>query len=70
MAKVMGFPSSSVCGRRLSVVGLLFSRPQRSAHRPAPLNPEEWSGHMLKDVGLSDRGWTERLPSRQAWLPR
>jgi hypothetical protein len=71
MAKVIGFPSSSVCGRgRLSVVGLLFGRLQRSAHRPAPLNPEEWSDRMLKDIGLSDQGWTERLPSRQVLPPR
>ncbi|HKF60821.1 MAG TPA: hypothetical protein VKB42_05640 [Dongiaceae bacterium] len=70
MAKVIGFPSSSVCGRRLSVVGLLFSRLQRSAHRPAPLNPEEWSDRMLKDIGLSDQAWSERLPSRDPWLPR
>jgi len=70
MAKVIGFPSSSACGRRLSVVGFLLSRLQRAEHRPAPLNPEEWSGHMLKDIGLSDQGWTARLPSRQPWPPR
>ena len=71
MAKVIGFPSSSVCGRRrLSVVGLLFGRLQRSSHRPAPLNPEEWSDRMLKDIGLSDRDWAGTLPSRQPWLPR
>jgi len=71
MAKVIGFPSSSVCGRRrLSVVGLLFGRLQRSSHRPAPLNPEEWSDRMLRDIGLSDQGWTERLPSRQVLPPR
>jgi len=71
MAKVIGFPSSSVCGRRrLSVVGFLLSRLDRRSARPARLRPEEWSDRMLKDIGLADRGWTERLPSRQVLPPR
>ena len=71
MAKVISFSSSSVCGRpRLSVVGFLLSRLDRRAGRPAQLKPEEWSGRMLKDIGLSDQGWTERLPSRQVLPPR
>ena len=70
MAKVIGFPSSSVCGRRLSVVGFLLSRLQRSEHRPAPLNPEEWSDRMLKDIGLSDQDRAGMLPSWRYWLPR
>jgi hypothetical protein len=33
--------------------------------RPAPrLNPEEWSGHMLRDIGLPDH-LAQDLPSRQ-----
>ena len=35
--------------------------------RPARLNPEEWSGHMLRDVGLPDR-LAEGLPSRQQMI--
>ena len=71
MAKVIGFPSSSVCGRRrLSVVGLLFGRLQRSAHSPARLNPEEWSDRMLKDIGLSDQDRAGMLPSWRYWPPR
>ena len=70
MAKVIGFSSSSVCGRRLSVIGFLLSRLQRSEPRPAPFYPEEWSDRMLRDIGLSDRDSAERLPSRQPWLPR
>ena len=70
MAKVIGFPSSSVCGRRLSVIGFLLSRLDRRAGQPARLRPEEWSDRMLKDIGLSDQDWSERLPSRQPWLPR
>ena len=35
--------------------------------RRAPrLNSEEWSGHMLRDVGLPDR-FADGLPSRQ-WM--
>ena len=70
MAKVIGFPSSSVCGRRLSVVGFLLSRLDRREGKPAMLRLEEWSDRMLKDIGLADRGWTERLPSRQVLPPR
>jgi hypothetical protein len=70
MAKVIGFPSSSVCGRRLSVVGFLLSRLERRAGRPARLRPEEWSERMLKDIGLSDQDRANMLPSRRHWLPR
>ena len=70
MAKVIGFPSSSVCGRRPSVVGFLLSRLDRRAGQPARLRPEEWSERMLKDIGLSDRDRAGTLPSRQPWLPR
>ena len=71
MAKVIGFPSSSVCGRRrLSVVGFLLNRLDRRSAQPARLRPEEWSDRMLKDIGLSDRDWAGTLPSRQPWLPR
>ena len=70
MAKVIGFPSSSVCGRRLSVVGFLLSRLDRRSAQPARLRPEEWSDRMLKDIGLSDRDRAGTLPSRRSWLPR
>jgi hypothetical protein len=70
MAKVIGFPSSSVCGRRLSVVGFLLSRLDRRAGRPARLKPEEWSERMLKDIGLSGQDWAGTLPSWRHWPPR
>ena len=71
MAKVIGFPSSSVCDRRrLSIVGFLLGRLDRRAGRPARLKPEEWSDRMLKDIGLSDQDWAGTLPSRRPWPPR
>lgn len=70
MAKVIGFPSSSVCGRRLSVIGFLLSRLDRRAGQPAMLRPEEWSERMLKDIGLSDQDRAGMLPSRRYWLLR
>ena len=71
MAKVIGFSPSSACGaRRLSVLGRLLKHLDRTVRRPAQLNPEEWSEHMLRDVGLSDARWAETLPSRQPWPPR
>ena len=33
----------------------LLARLGTGSRRPARLNPEEWSGHMLRDVGLPDR---------------
>ena len=47
-----------------------LSRLDRRSAQPARLRPEEWSDRMLKDIGLADRGWTERLPSRQVLPPR
>ena len=70
MAKVIGFPSSSVCGRRLSVVGFLLSRLDRREGKPAMLRLEEWSDRMLKDIGLSDQDRAGMLPSWRHWLPR
>ena len=71
MAKVIGFSPSSACSaRQLSVLGRLLRHMDRAVRRPGQLNPEEWSEHMLRDVGLSDARWTETLPSRQPWPPR
>jgi hypothetical protein len=71
MAKVIGFfPSAVRSRRRLSVLGLLLGGIGRGARRPAPLNPEEWSGHMLRDIGLSDQRGAGTPPSRQPWPPR
>jgi hypothetical protein len=68
MAKVIGFFPSSACGaRRLSVVGRLLRHLDGATQPPAQLNPEEWSDHMLRDIGLSDQRWAETLPSRRPW---
>jgi hypothetical protein len=45
----------------------LLARLATGPRRPTRLNPEEWSGHMLRDVGLSDRP-AEGLPSRQQMI--
>ena len=45
----------------------LLARLGTGSRRPARLNPEEWSGHMLRDVGLPDR-LAEGLPSRQQMI--
>jgi hypothetical protein len=45
----------------------LLARLGRAPRRPARLNPEEWSGHMLRDVGLSER-LAEDLPSRRQMI--
>jgi hypothetical protein len=68
MAKVIGFfPSFAGGRRRISFIGLLQGGLDRAAHRPARLNLEEWSGHMLRDIGLSDQRRAETPPSRQPW---
>ena len=45
----------------------LLVRLGTGSRRSARLNPEEWSGHMLRDVGLPDR-LAEGLPSRQQMI--
>ena len=45
----------------------LLARLGAGPRRPARLNPEEWSGHMLRDVGLPDR-LAEGLPNRQQMI--
>ena len=58
MAKVMGVvPISTHSASRLSVVRRLLGRIAGGAHRPTRLYTEQWSEHMLRDVGLS--GLTE-----------
>jgi hypothetical protein len=65
MAKVIqGFSYAPRNQGWLAGIQGLLLRLGRGTRRPARLNPEEWSGHMLRDVGLSDRR-AEGLPSRQ-----
>jgi hypothetical protein len=70
MAKVIQCTSYAPQGSRwLTGLRGLVARLGSSSHRAAKLNPEEWSGHMLRDVGLPDR-FAEDLPSRQrmVWM--
>ena len=54
-------------GGWLSGVQHLLARLATGPRRPARLNPEEWSGHMLKDVGLPDQ-LADGLPSRRPMI--
>jgi hypothetical protein len=68
MAKVIQRFSYAPQGRGwLSGFRGLLAHLVKGPRRPARLNPEEWSGHMLRDVGLSDR-LAEGLPSRQQMI--
>ena len=54
MAKVMGLvPLSTHAARRPSVLRRLLSRIAGGRRRPSRLYAEQWSEHMLRDVGLS-----------------
>ena len=68
MAKVIGFFSpAKPSSRTLSPIRRLLALLGTSARRPARLNPEEWSGHMLKDIGLSSHR-PDEFPSRQQMI--
>jgi hypothetical protein len=64
MAKVIQQVSYAPQGSGwLSGLRGLLTRLSTGPRRPGRLNPEEWSGHMLKDVGLPE-SLAEGLPSR------
>jgi hypothetical protein len=68
MAKVIQrFSYAPQGGGWLKGIQRLLARLATGPRRPARLNPEEWSGRMLKDIGLSDR-LAEDLPSRRQMI--
>jgi hypothetical protein len=70
MAKVIQRVSYAPQGSRW-LIGFrgLLARLGTARRRPARLNPEEWSGRMLRDVGLSEY-LVEDLPSRRPMIGR
>ena len=68
MAKLIEQDSYAPQGSRwLSGFRGLLARLGTTPRRPARLDPEEWSEHMLRDVGLSER-LAEGLPSRRQMI--